>query len=73
MPVDNYEDDSDNKDDAGSAGPNRKFSDFDCPGCSANNPVGDSFGDGDELTCHYCGSNFAVKVTDEGRLKLKEM
>jgi len=50
----------------------RRFGDFDCPDCSANNPYDDKFGDGDEVRCYYCGQLFAVKVTEGGRLKLKE-
>ena len=53
------------------AGPGRRFGDFDCPDCSANNPYDDAFGDGDEIRCYYCGAEFLVKVTEEGRLKLK--
>jgi hypothetical protein len=51
---------------------NRRFTDFDCPTCSANNPYDDSFGDGDQVLCYYCGQDFEVHVSDEGRLRLKE-
>ncbi|HET9595112.1 MAG TPA: hypothetical protein VFP65_06010 [Anaeromyxobacteraceae bacterium] len=54
------------------AGANRRFKDFDCPVCAANNPYDDGFGDGDEVRCFYCGQDFAVQVTEGGRLKLKE-
>jgi hypothetical protein len=50
----------------------RRFDEFDCPVCSANNPYGDAFGDGDEIRCFYCGQEFEVRVTDSGRLKLRE-
>jgi len=63
------DDDEDNK----GAGLKRKFTDFDCPSCNANNPTGDPLKDGDETTCNYCGTTFLVKITDEGKLKLKEM
>lgn len=65
----NYDDD----DDEGGSGEGsaRRFSDFDCPECNANNPH-DGFGDGDEIRCYYCGVEFKVQVTDEGRLKLRE-
>ena len=63
------EDDLDADEKTGAA---RRFGDFDCPVCSANNPYDDRFGDGDEIRCYYCGLEFQVKVTDEGRLKLKE-
>lgn len=51
----------------------RRFKDFDCPECNANNPYDDGFGDGDEIRCYYCGLEFAVHVTDAGRLKLREV
>ena len=50
-----------------------RFNDFDCPSCSANNPTGEPFGAGDEILCNYCGAEFRVKITDEGRLRLKEI
>ena len=49
----------------------RRWTDFDCPDCNANNPVDDSFGGGDEVRCFYCGSGFKVKVTDGGRLRFQ--
>jgi hypothetical protein len=52
-------------------GAHRRFQDFDCPDCAANNPYDDGFGDADEIRCYYCGQEFRVHVTDEGRLKLK--
>jgi DNA-directed RNA polymerase subunit RPC12/RpoP len=51
----------------------KKFVEFDCPGCNANNPWGDGFEDGEEINCHYCGSSFIAQVSDEGKLKLKEI
>ncbi len=51
----------------------KKINDWDCPACNANNPVGDPMKDGDETVCNYCGTTFLVKITDEGRLKLKEL
>lgn len=71
MPLDHYEDDDDARDTA-QLGPNRKFKEFDCPDCNANNPSDPPFGNGDELLCNYCGSAWEVRVSDEGRLKLKE-
>jgi hypothetical protein len=56
----------------GAAGRRRKFSDFDCPNCSANNPYDEPFGDGDEVLCFYCGGEFKAQVNDEGRLRLRE-
>ena len=70
MPVDaGYEDDE-----AGDeAGRGRRFDDFDCPDCAANNPYDDTFGDGDEVRCYYCGQDFRVQVSEEGRLRLKSL
>ena len=72
MPYDrSYDEDDDKQPDAlGSA---RRFQDFDCPDCSANNPWDDGIGDGDEIRCYYCGQEYLARVTDEGRLKLKAM
>jgi hypothetical protein len=52
-------------------GQQRRFGDFDCPDCAANNPYDDPFGDGDEIRCFYCGQEFRVTVTEEGRLKVR--
>ncbi len=49
------------------------FFEFDCPECNANNPWGDGFKAREEITCHYCGSTFEVRVTEEGKLKLKAL
>jgi DNA-directed RNA polymerase subunit RPC12/RpoP len=70
MPVDQGYDEDDEKEDAGE-GVARRFGDFDCPECSANNPYDDKFGDGEEIRCYYCGAEFKVTVTESGRLKLK--
>jgi hypothetical protein len=71
MPVDGYEgDDDDRKGEPG--GTKSTFKEFDCPGCSANNPCDPPFGDGDEVLCNYCGTEYKVKVNDEGRAKFKE-
>ena len=53
------------------AGAKRRFNDFDCPDCNANNPYDETFGDGDEIRCYYCGTEFKVSVNDEGRLRMK--
>ncbi len=52
-------------------GAKRRFNDFDCPDCNANNPYDETFGDGDEIRCFYCGTEFRCAVNDEGRLRLK--
>lgn len=70
MPADQYDfDDDDQKKESG----RRTFKEFDCPSCSANNPTDPPFGDGDELLCNYCGTEFKAFVSDEGRVKLKEL
>lgn len=73
MPYDPGQDDED--DDAQSGpdpeGRGRRFGEFDCPECNANNPVDDSFGDGDEVRCYYCGQELRAHVSDAGRLRLK--
>jgi hypothetical protein len=76
MPVDKNIDDEDvakeeKGEDLGNAGSKRRFKEFDCPECSANNPVDDTFGDGDEVTCNYCGQELKARVNDDGKLKLK--
>jgi hypothetical protein len=75
MPVDKSIDDEDFDDkdaDAGAAsGSRRRFKEFECPECAANNPVDDGFGNADEIICNYCGQEYRVVVDDDGRLKLK--
>jgi hypothetical protein len=71
MPYDPHAGDDDDKS-ADAAGAERRFNDFDCPVCAANNPYDDAFGDGDEVRCFYCGQEFLAKVTEAGRLRLKE-
>jgi len=69
MPVDPNAFDDDSADEGGRG---RRFADFDCPACNANNPYDEAFGDGDEVLCYYCGQEFEVLVSDEGRLRLRE-
>ncbi len=70
MPIDHHDEDEVRRDgeDLGRA---RRFKDFDCPDCSANNPYDDGFGNGDDVLCYYCGQEFRAEVTDSGRLRLK--
>jgi hypothetical protein len=70
MPIDQYEDDDDK---GRSADRKLGFKEFDCPSCSANNPCDPPFGHGDQLLCNYCGSEYEVRVTDDGRPKLREI
>jgi hypothetical protein len=51
----------------------RKFDEFDCPDCAANNPWDEKFGDGDEVRCSYCGEEYKAQVNEAGRLRLKAM
>lgn len=73
MPIDRNALDEDELQSAeGEEGNRRRFKDFDCPACDANNPYDDSFGDGDEILCYYCGQAYDVHISKEGRLRLKE-
>ena len=69
MPHDVYDDD-DNKEAAPGA---EKFKEWECPGCDANNPADPPLGHGDEARCNYCGVEYRFKVSDEGKLKLREV
>jgi hypothetical protein len=70
VPYDPHAYDDDEPDLSGAA---RRFNDFDCTVCNANNPYDEAFGHGDDIQCFYCGQEFRVVVTDSGRLKLKEL
>jgi transcription elongation factor Elf1 len=65
------QEDEENKKSGRSLGVKRKFDEFECPTCQANNPY-DDFGNNDEVICGWCGVQFTVLVDDEGNLKLKE-
>ena len=69
---DDIEDDDFEKE-RGTRGPGSRYNEFDCPSCNANNPVETPFGDGDEVLCNYCGTEFKVRVGDDGRAKFKEL
>ncbi len=75
MPVDKSIEDEDfddrDSDPAAAGGSRRRFKEFECPECAANNPVDDGFGNGDELICNYCGQEYRVIVDDDAKLKLK--
>lgn len=51
----------------------RRFKEFDCPDCVANNPLDDGFKIGDEIQCMYCGVSFKVKPGHGGKFKLEEV
>ena len=69
MPVDHNADEEDLREELARS----RATDFDCPSCSANNPVEEALRDRDEISCHYCGAEYQVRITGEGRLKLKEL
>ena len=69
MPVDQNADEEDLKEEAVRG----RRTDFDCPTCNANNPVENALRDRDEISCHYCGAEYQVRITGEGRIKLKEL
>jgi hypothetical protein len=71
MPIDQYEDEHEKGSHA--TGALTKFKEFDCPSCNANNPCDPPFGQGDEILCNYCGCEYEVRVTDEGKPKLREI
>ena len=73
MPIDAGYDDDDRKGSPDADGQGRRFPDFDCPDCSANNPYDDTFGNGDEVRCYYCGQEFKAEVSDSGRLRLRAL
>ena len=70
MPMDDFSDDAERASDIAAT---KVFDEFDCPNCNANNPYGDGFRVGEEIRCYYCGTEYKVKITDTGKLKLKEM
>lgn len=61
----------DEKKSGAALGVKRQFDEFECPACSAHNPF-ETFGNGDEVLCNWCGMYFVVIVSDEGTLKLRE-
>jgi hypothetical protein len=71
MPYDPAYDDEDKQESPEEAGRGRRFKDFDCPECAANNPYEDGFGDGDDVLCYYCGQELRAEVSDSGKLRLK--
>ena len=68
MPHDQFDVDDDKEAPPGS----QTFKEWECPGCNANNPADPPLGMGDEVLCNYCGVEYVAKVSDEGKLKLRE-
>jgi transcription elongation factor Elf1 len=58
--------------DKGDPSNGKSFNEFDCPLCNANNPYDEVFHHGDNVRCFYCGTEFRVRVDENGRLRLKE-
>jgi hypothetical protein len=65
-----YEEDDDRP--RGPAG--KKLKDWDCPSCQANNPADEFIPEKKsiELRCNYCGVEYRISFSDEGRIKFKE-
>lgn len=72
MPTEWDEDDDGGGSKSGASGRDA-FKEFDCPGCNANNPVDPPFGDRAELMCNYCGMEWKARVSDDGKLVLREL
>jgi transcription elongation factor Elf1 len=51
----------------------KKYFEFECPDCNAHNPWGDGFKVKEEISCHYCGTAFEVRLSDSGKLKFKSL
>ena len=66
-----FEDDESEKEMA-KGGVSTRFREFDCPSCNANNPAEEPFGNGEQVLCNYCGTEYDVKVSEEGKLRLRE-
>lgn len=66
-------DDGDSDDGDKGSGKKKKWDEFDCPSCNANNPWPDGLNDKDEVNCHYCGTSYLVRIADDSKLKLKEI
>jgi transcription elongation factor Elf1 len=57
----------------GSSVETKRRKDFDCPECNANNPYDEGFGPGDEVRCFYCGMEYKVELTQEGKWRFREI
>jgi transcription elongation factor Elf1 len=69
MPADGFDGDDGEKDETTRG---KSYKEFDCPLCNANNPYDESFHDGDEIRCFYCGTEYKVKIDENGKLRLRE-
>ena len=73
MPADTFIDDDEEKKAELAEGNKRIVRDFDCPSCNANNPLETAIRDGAEVVCNYCGCEFKARVSEEGRIRLREL
>ncbi|MBI2376316.1 MAG: hypothetical protein HYV07_20140 [Deltaproteobacteria bacterium] len=56
-----------------SAKKRKKFTEFDCPDCQANNPLGEGFRVGEEVQCQYCTKIWRVRSgAEEDTFRLVE-
>lgn len=68
-PMGSWDDDDDKQ-----PGPKKAlWFEFDCPSCNANNPWPDGFKEKEEVHCHYCGTSFEARTSNEGKLKFREL
>ena len=65
-------DEDDDDPSVGAAGADGRWTEFDCPSCDANNPLGDGFRVGEEVSCLWCGASFRVRKGTGSRFRLKE-
>lgn len=73
MPLENFDMDDVEKEMARDNKGGKGLKDFDCPSCNANNPADPPLVDGSEVLCHYCGTEFKVMMSGEGRPKFREV
>ncbi|MBL9039722.1 MAG: hypothetical protein JNG84_14490 [Archangium sp.] len=70
----NYDPSDDDDKPKKGAGDGTLLKDFDCPECNAHNPCDEKIDKrGVDIRCNYCGIEFKVTLTDEGRFKFKEL
>lgn len=72
MPLHDQGLEDDEKKTGAALGVKRRFDEFECPACSANNPWGEGFGNSDEVLCNWCGMQYVATVDEDGKLRLKE-
>lgn len=63
------------EDDERQKGPaGKRLREWECPSCNANNPTDEFVPEkkGIETRCNYCGVEFKVTLSEEGRFKFRE-